>query len=665
MTKTFAKLEGLLLLIILSLMTWLLIGDFQVRLANVFADDGPVVYAYLMQNPHRFDGDILATYGYSNCIGTIQNWLPALLLRAVGLSPSIPVWIFICLQNVLLGFAILKFVQLVTKSREIAWLAIFFSLAATPWRWNLANFSTAMQYPYAGHLVLPFLILAAAWILEGRLFLGLLVLTLSGLIHPSLTLYAVLILGLFWSSQYLFQDRRKLAVRLMALGVVAAVCVAPALLLQPPFERMPAADLIHGLRQNYHIFPWNFPSVWASAVLPFAGFSAVTVLALRHFHDFDRRFRTFWLSTLSASIILALSQLLGTWAGVPRVAQVIGLRATIPLVIFSLPIVLFYLMEKLKNVTFYARWAAILILLLAGFWSVGLFWGPIAALLFSELSEGYLGLVKFQPSPALARALRWLSGLTLIGWAVFALLPVMYLLAGIQSLQGLSIPGLMIPGLALSAHQYPYLGGILVIGASLAAICGRDWSQARKLSRRLLGSIRIAPSNSRMGQYSLSAIVLIVILAGLTLYKSKRIGDETNFPALRSNYQAQVWARDHTPEDARFIVYRMPWRSTSLRRVINPAVTVSYVYTGNLRARQFDDEYLAFYGLDNALQTMSYTERDAAESAAYLGLNEAGVARLAHQFGGDYIVRPADAPLKLPEAYRNDQLVIYKLTTSQ
>src|SRR5438309_8791460 len=106
MPKSRPKLEAFLLLIILSLMTWLLIGHFQVRLANTFADDGPVLFAYFLQNPHRFDGDILDTYGYAMALSTIQNWLPALLLRVFKLPPAILAWVFVYLQNVLLGFAI-------------------------------------------------------------------------------------------------------------------------------------------------------------------------------------------------------------------------------------------------------------------------------------------------------------------------------------------------------------------------------------------------------------------------------------------------------------------------------------------------------------------------------------------------------------------------------
>jgi hypothetical protein len=164
---------------------------------------------------------------------------------------------------------------------------------------------------------------------------------------------------------------------------------------------------------------------------------------------------------------------------------------------------------------------------------------------------------------------------------------------------------------------------------------------------------------------SFTVIALVAILLSLTMYKAIRIGQETDLPLLRSNYLAQIWARDNTATDAVFITYWTPWRTVSLRRTVNPAVAVLYVYTGDQRAKQFDDDILTFYGLDHAREKLSFEELFAAENAAYAGLNEAGILRLSRQFGGDYIVRSVTEPLNFPEAYRNDQLVIYRLNASR
>ena len=727
MLKSRSRLLSLLLLLFLSLMTVLHIGDFNVRLANTHGDDNPVVYAYFLQDPARFEGDILTTYGHAVASGSLQNWLPAVLLQTLGLPPEIPAWVFFYLQNVLLGFAVLLYARRVTGRNDIAWLTVFFTYTAQPMKWNLANYGFGNRSPYAGHLALPIIIFAAAAAVEGHFLRVVGLLVLSGLIHPSLTLYMVVIVGGFWLLQYAFRDWRKLLERILLLGVVAAVCVVPAMLLQSKgADRLTPSELMVGLRLNMHAAPWTYPPVWSHTLPTFSGFMILTGLAFRHRKETAPLFTAFWLASLGACVLLALLHLAGLFWGIPQFVQAIPLRATLLLVMFSLPLVMAYLAEKLRGDWFLMRWAAAALLLLVAFFGFGVFWGPILALLFSDLSEGSLGPIKLNLQSPSASWFSTASWVVLIGWIglIFATR-----LPGADGLMGVLIPGgsigsrqylvaiiaacavlsgirrrpivtLVTTGLAsvTFALAADWLGigspgfgpsqillvligfGLLISGLALRVSVMSQWAQHPMLSRAVprwinrvlkrsahvlrpltVGTSHLDRSTSTPEPRSFPVVVIIVILMSLTMFRAWRTGAETAQPRTRANYEAQAWARYNTAEDAVFIVYGMPWRTVSLRRVVNPHKSGSYFYSRSRAAKQLDDEYLTFYGLETVYQGMTADEYNKVESAAYLSLDEAGVLRLARRFGGDYIVRSVDHPLEFPEAYRNERLVIYSL----
>ena len=62
----------------------------------------------------------------------------------------------------------------------------------------MANYGNVMFIPYAGHLVMPFILFAFSDVIEeknnramGWLFIG-------GLIHPTLVLFAIGMIGIYW-----------------------------------------------------------------------------------------------------------------------------------------------------------------------------------------------------------------------------------------------------------------------------------------------------------------------------------------------------------------------------------------------------------------------------------------------------------------------------------
>jgi hypothetical protein len=124
----------------------------------------------------------------------------------------------------------------------------------------------------------------------------------------------------------------------------------------------------------------------------------------------------------------------------------------------------------------------------------------------------------------------------------------------------------------------------------------------------------------------------------LTMLKAwRKIDVWTSQPPAIANYEAQLWARQNTSEDAVFIVYSRSWRTISLRRTVHPRTSGLYIYSCSRLTKQFDDDILAFYSLETAYQEASYSELYNLERAAYLNLKEADILRLARRLGGDYI----------------------------
>ena len=665
------------LLLFLSLTTMLMVGDLRVRLANITTDDNPVFYSMYWQNPGRFEGDIAATYSHATALSTLQNWLPALLQQTAGLPPIIPSWIFVFMQGVLLGLAMFRYTRLVTGRTDIAWLTVLFTYAAQAWGWNLANYGDHILIPYAGQLVLPFLLFAAAEVLRERLFRTAIFLILAGLIHPALTLQMLVILGIHWLPLRPAKERKRLFTQLLVLGIVAGVCIIPALYLQSHgIDPLSAAELMPALKRNLHMSPWTEPAIWSVSLSTFVGFLLLTVMAFAHRRAMVSSWLAFWRSSLIGTMLLAVLHLVGWFGEIPKLIQLVPLRATLLFVLFSLPLVMLYLSEKLKSKQFMTRWATALVLLSLAVFASGLLWGPLAALLFHELS-----VVKLRAGyrPALTRWIRRLGHVVLVAWTGLILFAAGSALLHASTIPYSAILSALIPGVRITFRSYFFLFFIVATSALLGTI--------GYTANRVLASLK--RSTNFIEANSFPVMILAVLLASIVVFKSWEMGAAaTTQPTIISNYMsrlssvfgrswqrdnqwyngnfmAQVWARDNTPEDAVFITYRLPWRTISQRRSVDPRVSQTYIYAGSRQGKRFDDEYLAFYGFDQSFQKMSFDELIRAENAAYSKLDEAGILRLAHQFGGDYIVRSITEPLKFPEVYRNDQFVIYKLTASR
>jgi len=690
-----------LLLLLLSVITVLITDNFMVQLANTHDDDNPVTYAHFLQNQENYEGDILSTYGHQYGLGTIQNILPSMLLNTIGFPPEILAWIFVFLQNVLLGFALLRYVHKVTGRKDIAILTIFFAFASIPWRWNLANYDSMMNLPYVGHLVLPFIIFAAAEVIEGRFLRVIGLLIISATIHSVLTLYMILIISIFWILQFAFKDWRKLLERMLFLMGVAAVCIIPPLLLQySGFDHLNDSELMIAIRKNIHMYPWNYIPRWSQTLPTLIGIMVITFIAFQYREGINPRFIQLWFSTLISSIVLALLHIIGIIFEIPLFCQLAPLRATTLLVMFSLPLIIAYLSKKLVEKKFISSWSAISIIILFAYsrWmEFNFLWGFIIVLLLNELKEGNFGPFRIEYFKSKERFLQLLSWVFLVSFLGLTLLPnannsfhfsisgyniseyhILHLIAftsilsfiDIASLKNsLIFSGLVIILMTLITdyllHINPEFGQIQILlflfGCSLF-LCGIVFSFNKIIQMRQLLIIRVYVKKLKFMKYHGKIVSLIALLIIINIIRARNMGINLTSPKEQANYEAQLWARDNTAVNARFMIFQDNWRTISQRPVIYMMPQGGYyTYTRSRIAKEFTDDLIDFYGMQNDWEKMSQAEYHSIVTTAYYNLSETDIIQMGEHFGGDYIVRQSISPLNFEEVYSNDYINIYKL----
>lgn len=660
MKKIKPHFQSIVLCLLLILMCLLFTGDYKVFFANCLEDENPVLYAYFFQDPARFAGDMFATWAFTTGFITLINWIPALLLKAVGLAPEFTVWMLAVLQNIFLGFALFRYSLLITGRNDVAWLSVFFAYTALPWQWNLAHWGDIMQMPYEPQFVLPFLIWAGSAAISGRMVLTAIILAFSGLIHPGLALYMVAFVGVFWVSQYAFKNWGKMAFGILILLVAAAFCYVPAkLLIFNNTDQLSSSELMEVLRRFIHAVPWKLSNWWDS-LFTLVGFLVLTVLSFRKRKEVHPVFTPFFFSCLAASFLLALSQLFGIVAGIPQLVQLLGLRATALVPTFAFPLVLLYLIDKIDGEQFFIRWVSLVTVFLYVYCGWGVFLGCIVALFLWDFSEGCAGIAKVNIPPSKAQWLHKLTWIIFICW--IALLLFTLLRTGrIAHI----ILQMLIPGGSSIPSPNKTLIILIFFCAFLAWACNPNRDPVRQLSeqRKLLAHVVLYGRQLRttMGWGSLLTAICIIILIGFTMIRAWNIGEFTNEPFAKALCSAQLWARENTPENSNFIT-PLPWRVLSLRRKVSPVYDDSTVYSGSRLSKQHQEKLLEFYGLAENVQGKLGYEIASATRSAYLKLDEEGILRFRRQFGGDYIARRAtQLPLKFPEAYKNDQIIIYKL----
>lgn len=396
---TFFRSNGasLLLLALLSLLAVLSIGDFKVLLANLPVDDNPVFYTHYYQNPDQYAGDIRAISAEFKIRSTFEHWVPVLLWQWLNISPEVTTWFFTYIQYILMGFAVLALIRQVTGRDDLAWLGVFFMFAAKPINWNLANYAFEFNMAIPAHLAMPFLVFAIIAVLKNQMAWTIGWLVVSGLIHPTMTAQVVVVVAIYWFLLFVFveKDWRKWVGRNLSLFIVAAVCVVPPMLSTQGGAHITTSELMEDLFLNWHAIPTPDKPGLRERLYSLAGFIILMILSLRKLKNTPSVYGYLLGSVFGANVILALALAAGWFFSIPKLVQLLPLRANAFLVLFSLPLVLLYLVDNISQKSFFARWASLALIILYARFEYGAWVGCLLVLLLSDLIKNGFSFCQF------------------------------------------------------------------------------------------------------------------------------------------------------------------------------------------------------------------------------------------------------------------------------
>ena len=194
--------QNIPLFLILTVNYFNIVGNFNYRLAIWTEDVGTILVPYYFKNPTFYANDLWMRISWRTDLASLPTMITTFLYLVFNFKPEIPTFFLFYIQLVLIYFAVFRLALVMTKKREIAWLSTFFAFSATPWDWNIAALVPPMTAVYSQNLALPLIIFAASYFLENRFGLSMVLLGVAGLIHPTLTIGMIAILGLYllWRS---------------------------------------------------------------------------------------------------------------------------------------------------------------------------------------------------------------------------------------------------------------------------------------------------------------------------------------------------------------------------------------------------------------------------------------------------------------------------------
>lgn len=604
MRNTLSKAIPLLVFsLFFSFVTHLLVGDFEIRIANALNDNVPAVYVHYAQNPGKYLGDVIETFADQMTLASFLNWTTVYANRYLSIPSEIPSLLFIFIQNVVLALALWFFVsKLVPPKHPAIWIVPVAVFLATPWWWNIAWYPDMTYIPYAGHLAAPFLVMTGAFVLSDNYPLAFLSLFLGALIHPAQTLHLSAILFFYWILQ--IRLRRKLFTLFAGLGMVGAVCVVPALILAgPSFNPVSNEEIMPTILNNPHFTPWQNSVFWGWEMPSTIGICLTALWVGKHLSFFGEKHRHFIHANCIALVLLSALHIAAVKLQWVQIIQLCPLRVSVLTALFLAPMLFIYYVEKSRSLHVGIRWIGTASLLMHSIFSFGFYWGPFASLAIADKKNGEKRAILF-----------------FIVWCFLFLLFARGLVNTPAAEFAGKMRSLLAPGLM---YEYTVLRFLAILGtAGFTAYLAKD-------------------------RQSLSAGLLLFVLCSVLIYRSHSRGTVIREGFEGSNYLAQIWAKENTPESAIFLIDDHPWRPYAERRVVNVRCEGMHMYTRNRKSKEFCDAVQEFY------QSEHLNRKDL--------LNTEQIRRFASKFGGDYAVRLATQPLNLPEVYRNKGMILYKI----
>jgi len=606
-----SRTEKIVLILLFVVVTLLLVGSFESRLANSNGDDHPIVWARYFSNPSFWEGDgnFLAAKYFG--IASLPNLLATI---SVQWNENFPVWLswfYVFIQNVGLGFAFYYLAKFWVEDKRIGLAVALFSYAFTPWQQNLAYYPSMIHSPYPGHLVMPFIVLAAYFLMDHKLRLMSLFLAIGGLIHPSQVLQFILIAQIF----LLLKNRYQIGIgtqKYFILPVVTSLIV-PFLLVPKSVNPLTDSELMASALSNPHLVPWESTTFWPFGLPSLIGIFGLSFLGCRELAKKFPEAKFFWWANLLSLVLLGAVHFIGVKLRILPIILLCPLRVSVINSVLLSTLAFIYLLKKANEENRWLIWISTSLLFLMLFSQSGMAWGPLLALFAFEFKikeKSKNDLMKF---------------IFLVWWGAFFLFG-----RPLRDVLGSEISGalrfFMAPGTHLIFSQ-------IVAAFVLTLILGLLLTK-KKVNKGLLGNMWV-----------LAAVAF-------TLVQSYQIGKESVGGELNDTFLVQTWAQKSTSEDSLFILESGSWRGVSNRKaqVVGFRENRILPYFRYREAKDFENKLGSIY--------QSFHTRD------YNQLLDSEVESLVNAFGGTHFVDKTSNPKrKFPIAYENSSFRVYLLGT--
>lgn len=642
---------------------------FDAAMAQLHADDGPLVYAVALKDPALFAGDYQIGMPIEKRVdvaikATAMNWIPALAWKYLHIPPYPMTWLITLWQVLSIGLGVYLLSLTITKNRWVSGLAVTFAYSTALWGWDPANYGTGSNWnfvPYAAYLSFAPVLLAFVCLLRGREVAMLALLACGGLFHPNIALYACAIVGIASIAQRIQDPQFRLLPRMAGLFAAGAVVVAPGIAVLLSQRGIGTSvsheELMAGFRVNQHLWPWGMPGRWFLSVPTACKWLVLALLSWRHRDSLVPGIGRLWLSAVAVFVVLGCSHVVGAWLEIPLLLNLTGLRSFTLLALISLPLVMNYWDAHLRS----GHWlSSVLVLLCLAFtlyaYEYALFWPMIGLLAMQDLLQGHF--IIWKPRlPQWGRGVVWT--LSLAGMAAWMIV--------FLRLPADTVPVMTSMREAFFAWRWQVFGALpsprhrlLLIAAIAAAAFAIRW-YVRRCGESSTHQTKWFPTSA----VAVTTMVLTVYASGFVVQQWKRaIGVRQSLAT--QMLDVQLWAKEHSPRSSVFVVPESGWRTMSQRRHFDPFTSESYAYVVKLESLEFRDKLLRFYGISaeegRRLRGISIYRKEYERFNAFA---ETDYLRFASEFGATHLVLSRDKrtqAFSLPRVYENSGYLVFRLT---
>jgi hypothetical protein len=606
-----SRTEKIVLIILFVVVTLLLVGSFESRLANSNGDDHPVVWARYFSNPQFWEGDgnFLAAKYFG--IASLPNLLATLLVQWNENFPIWLSWVYVFIQNMGLALAFYCIARLWVPEKRFAFTIALLTYAFTPWQQNLAYYPSMIHSPYPGHLVMPFIVIATYFLLEQKLWVMSFFLAIGGLVHPSQVLQFILLAGIFL---FLKENCRiRLSNQRYFILPVATSFFVPLFLIPKSLNPLTDSELMASALSNPHLVPWESTTFWPFGLPSLIGIFALSFLACREMSKKFPYLKSFWWANLISLIVLGAIHFIGVKLRILPVILLCPLRVSVINSVLLSPLGFIYIVKKAYEENRWLIWISMSLLFLMLFSQSGICWGPLLALIVWQL---------IKKSEIRQRSMELVF---LLWWGAFFLFG-----RPLRNILGSDISGalrfFMAPGTHLTLTQ--------IVTAFVLSLLFSVLISNKKFKKEWVGYI-----------YLLLAVTF-------TLVQSYQWGRDSVRGELNDTLLVQTWAKNSTPKDSLFILEFGSWRGVSNRKaqVVGYRENRILPYFRYREAKSFEEKIGSIY--------QSFHTRD------YNQLSDLEVESLVNAFRGTHFVDRASNPKrKFPVVYENSSFRVYLIGT--